>query len=92
MDTSIHGSATQERNLDLLCIEKVGVKIILGEIVANLDPSKRVNLANSVLSERPKFISLGHPTIETADIRNINFSTSTKAKNLNGFQGSKFPA
>ena len=26
LDTSVDGSATQERNLDFLCIEKVGVK------------------------------------------------------------------
>ena len=43
-DTSIHGSATQERNSDLSCIEKVGVKSVLGKIVADLEPRKRVNL------------------------------------------------
>ena len=47
-DTSVHVSATQERNLDLTCIEKVGVKSVLGESVPDLEPSKRVNLANSV--------------------------------------------
>ena len=43
-----------------------------------------MNLANSVLSKRPKFISLGHPTVNTEDIRNIDFATSTRAKSLNG--------
>ena len=41
---------------------------------------------NSVLSKSPKFISLGNPTVETADIRNINFANSTRATNLNGLQ------
>ena len=40
----------------------------------------------SVIGERPNFISLGHPTVETADIRNIDFATSTRAKRLNGVQ------
>ena len=57
-DTSVHGSAIQENNLDLSCIEKVGVKIVLGEIVADFDPIKRVNLANSILRKSPKFKSL----------------------------------
>ena len=82
-DTHVLGSVTQERNLELLCIEEVGVKIILPEIVKESNSSGQMNLANSVLSESPKFISLGHPTVETADIRNIDFATSTRAKILN---------
>ena len=84
LDTSVHGSATQVRNLDLLCIEKVGVKSVLSEIVADLDPRKRVNLANSVLSKSPKFKSLGLPTFDETDIRNLNFAPSIKSKSLNG--------
>ena len=49
-NTSVHSSTTQERNSDLLFIEKVGINSILGKIVADLDPSIRVNLTNSVLS------------------------------------------
>ena len=41
-----------------------------------------MNLANSVLSESPNFISLGHPTIKTVDIGNIDLATSTRAKSL----------
>ena len=52
-DTHVHGSTTQERNLELLCIEEVGVKSILSEIVKESDSSGRVNLVNSVLSESP---------------------------------------
>ena len=76
-DTHVHGSVTQERNLELSCIEEVGVKNIFPEIVKEAKSSVQVNLANSILSERPKFISLGQPTVETADLRNINFSTLT---------------
>ena len=82
-NTHVQGSATQERNLESSCIEEVGVKIIFSEIVKESNSSGRVNLANSVLRESPKFKILGHPTVETADIRNIDFATSTRAKRLN---------
>ena len=45
-----------------------------------------MNLANSVLSESPKYINLGHPTVDTVDIRNIDFATFTRAKKLNGLR------
>ena len=86
LDTLVHGSTTQERNLGLSCIEEVGVKRVFPEIRKESDSSVRVKLANFVLSKSPKFISLGHPTAETADIRNINFATSIRAKNLNGLR------
>ena len=85
-DTHVHGSATQERNLELSCIEEVGVKSILSEIVKESYSSGQMNLAKSFLNESPKFISLGQLTAETADIRNINFATSTRAKILNGLR------
>ena len=86
-DTHVHGSATQERNLESSCIEEVGVKSIFPELGKEFNSSVQVNLANSVLSESPKFITLGHPTVETSDMRNINFATSTIANSLNGLQG-----
>ena len=86
-DTHVHGSVTQERNLELSCIEEVGVKSILPEIVNEFDSSGRMNLAKSVLSDSSKFKSLRHPTVETADIRNIGFATSTRANILNGMRG-----
>ena len=55
LDTSIHGSATQERNSDLLCIEKYGVKIVLGEIVPDLDPIKWANPCEVRPQRDPKF-------------------------------------
>ena len=60
----------------------MGVKSIFPEIGKKPDSSVRVKLTNYVLSKSPRFIRLGHPTVETADIRNIDFSTSTRAKNL----------
>ena len=60
------------------------MKSIFSELEKGPDPSVRVNLTNSVLSEIPRFITLGHPTVETVDIRNLDFVTATRAKNLNG--------
>ena len=61
---------------------KSGSKSVLGEIVADLDPSIQVNLANSVLSESPKFKSLGLPAVYATDIRNLGFAPSTRANRL----------
>ena len=89
-DTYVHRSATQERNSDLPCIEKVGEKSVPGEIVADLDPSIRVNLSNSVLSESQKFKSLGLPANNAMDIRNLDFAPSTRAKSLSGTRKDNF--
>ena len=59
LDTSVEGSATQERNSHFSCIEKVGVKILPEKIIADLDLSIQVNLANSVLSKIPRFKTSG---------------------------------
>ena len=56
-DTHVHGYETQERNLELSCIEEVGVKSIFPEIVKESNSSGQVKIANSILSESPKFIS-----------------------------------
>ena len=85
-DTRFQRSETHERNLESSCIEEVGMKILFPEIRKDFNSSVRVNLANSFLSKSPKFISLGHPTVETSDIWNIDFATSTRAKSLNGLR------
>ena len=56
------------------------------EIEKDFNSSVRVKIANSVLSESPKFKRLGHPTVETAGKQNINFPTSTRAKELKGLR------
>ena len=67
-------------------IKEVGVKIILLELGKEPDSSVRVNLSNTVLGKIPKFITLGHPTVETADIQNLGFIAATRAKNCNGLR------
>ena len=84
LDTSVHGSATQERNSDFSCIEKLGVNSLPDKIVADLCPSIWVILANSVLSKSPKFKILGLLTFDATDIRILDLSPSTRKKSLNG--------
>ena len=69
-------------------IEEEGLKIIFPELRRKLDPSARVNLANSVVRESPKFKIFGQPTIETADIRNLDYISATIPKNCNGLRRS----
>ena len=47
-----------------------------------------MNLANSVLNESPDLKRLGHPPIETADIRNFECISATRPKNYNGLRSS----
>ena len=71
------------------CIKEVSVKSIFPELRKEPDSSIRVNLANSVLNKNPKFIGTGHLTVDTTYIQTINFTTYTRAKNLNGLQRGK---
>ena len=90
LDTSVHGSATQEMNLDFSCIEKGRVKSLPEKIVADLDPSIQVNLENSVISERPKFKNPGLSTFDATGKHNTDFAPSTRLKSLNGTQRYNF--
>ena len=90
LDTSVDGYATQERNSDFSCIEKMGVKSLPDKIVADLDPSTRANLANLVLRESPRFKNTGLPTFDTTGIHNTNFTPSTRLKYLNGTRRDDF--
>ena len=62
------------------------MKSIFPELGKDPEPSLWVNLMNYVLSESPKFKTLGHPTVETAEIRNLDFVTATRAKNCTGLR------
>ena len=62
----------------------MGVKSVLGEIVPDLYPSKRVNLADYVLSKSPKFKSLRRPAVDATDMRNLNSPLSTRSNSLSG--------
>ena len=64
------------------------MKSIFPELGTKIDPSVRVNLAKSVVRESPRSKSLGHPTIETADIRNLDYISATRPKNCNGLRRS----
>ena len=68
----------------------MGVKSIPETIVANLDPSIQVNLANSVLRESLKFKNLRIPNFDATDIRNLDFAPYTRAKRLNGIRRDNF--
>ena len=83
-NTIVQSSKTQERNLESSRIEEEGVKSIFPELGKELDPSVLVNLMKSVVREIPKFKSLGHPTIETADVWTLNYIGTTRAKKCNG--------
>ena len=85
-DTIVHSSTTQERNLESSRIKEVNVKSIFPEPGKETEPRVQVNPTNSVLSESPKFITLGHPIVETADIQNLDFVTATITKNCNGLR------
>ena len=68
----------------------MGVKSLPGEIVTDLDPSKLVNLANSLISESKKFIILGLLSIDATSKVNTAFVPSTRAKSLNGTERENF--
>ena len=87
LNNSVDGYASQERNSNCSGIEKVGVKSLPGEIVADLDPRKRVNLANYVISGSPKLINLGLLSFDATGKPNIAFSPSTRDKYLNSTGG-----
>ena len=89
LDTSVDGSAAQESYLNCSGIEKVGVKSLPGEIVADLDRRKWVNLANYIISKSPKLKILGLPSFDATGKVNIAFTLSTRSKPLNGMQREK---
>ena len=80
------------KEFGLLVHWKSGVKSLPAKIVADLDPSKRVNLSNSVLRESPKFINLGLPTFDAMGKQNIDSVTSTRDKSSKITQRDNFRA
>ena len=84
LNTSVDKYAAQESNLGCFCIKNKGVKSLPDEIVADLDPSIRVNLANSVIRESPKFINIRFLSFDAIGKATIAFAPSTIAKCFNG--------
>ena len=87
---SVQSSTTQERNLESSCIEEESLKSIFPEIGTKLDSSVRLNLANYVLCESPKFKHLWHLPIETADIWNLKYISATRPRKCNWFWRSTY--
>ena len=87
-DTSFQSSTTQERNLESSRIEEESLKGIFPELGTKIDSNVRVNLAKYVVHESPKLKHLGHPPMETADIRNLDYISATRPKNCNGLRRS----
>ena len=63
------------------------MKSLPGEVVTDLDPSKRMNLASSVLSESRKCIDFGLLSFNATGKLKSVFALSTRAKSLNGTGG-----
>ena len=70
----------------------MGVKSLPDEIVADLDPSKRENLANFIISKSPKFINLGLLSFNATGKLNIAFYLSTRVNDLKGTGRENFKA
>ena len=85
-DTSVQSSTTQERNLESSHTEEKILKSMFPGLGTKIDSSVRVNLANSVVRENPKFKRLEQHPIETADIRKLDYISATRSKNCNGLQ------
>ena len=88
LDTSVQSSKTQEMNLESSRIEEESLKSIFPELGTKLESSVRVNLAKSVVRKIQKFKRLGHPPIETADIRNLDYISATRSMKCNGLRKS----
>ena len=67
----------------------MGIKSLPGEVITDLDPSKRVNLASYVLSKSPKFINFGPSSFNETGKPNFVFVPSTRAKIFNGTEREK---
>ena len=90
LNTAVDGSPAQESNSTSFCISKIGVKSLPGKIVTDLDPSRWMNLANSILGESTKLIDLGIYSFNATGKPNFVFSSSTRAESLNVTQGDRF--
>ena len=82
-NTSIEIYLAQESNSASFYTGKISVKRLPIEFVTDLDPSKRMNLACSVLGENPKFIDFELLFFDATGKPNSFFSPSTRAESLN---------
>ena len=73
LNNSIDGYLAQNRNSTSFYTDKISVKRLPGEIVTDLDPSKRMNFASSVLGESPKFMDFGLSSVNATGKPNSVF-------------------
>ena len=83
-DTSVQSSKTQENNLESSRIEEEILKSIFPEIGTKLDYSVRVNLANSFVSDSPKFKSSGTRPLRQRIYRTLITSVLPYQRNVMG--------
>ena len=68
LDIAVQKSSTDERNTSPSQIEEGSLESICPKIVEESNSSKRMNLANSVLVQTPKLVSLKHSTMLTDNV------------------------
>ena len=85
LDTSVQKSPTNERNTASPQIEEESLKSVFSKIFEESNSSKRMNLAKSAIIEPPKFVSFGHPTMETDNVGNLlDGIVATRKENSDG--------
>ena len=86
-NTSIDESPAQERNPTPFFTGKSGVKCLPGEVVTDLDLSKRMNFASSIFVESPKLMDFGLSSINATGKPKFVLASSTRAEILNRTEG-----
>ena len=86
-NTSIDGYLSQEINSTSFFTEKISVKRLPGEVVTDLDPSKRMNFASSVLGKSPKFVDFRLSSVNVTGKTNPVFSPSDRSESFNNTGG-----
>ena len=82
LNTIVQRSPTNKGNTASLQIEEESLESIFSKIVEELNPSERMNLANSASIEIPKLVQFGHLPIETENLRNLlDCIVTTRIKN-----------
>ena len=70
LDTAVQKSSTDKRNTAPSQIEEGSLKSIFPEIVEESNPSKRMNLTNSLGVQTPKLVSFRHPETQIDNVGN----------------------
>ena len=68
LDATVDGSSTKEGNTESSRIEEITPRSIFRECIKKIDPSDRMNLANSLRVQTPDLVSFRYPTIQTYNV------------------------